>query len=70
MDETLDLGSGQLLTLIMLHKLTQSLSNFKKIPFWHVKGKSMNNFYISNALGQNLANSESYSEIGVRGQNM
>jgi hypothetical protein len=28
-----DTTGGKLLTLIMLHKLTQSLSNFKKIPF-------------------------------------
>ena len=40
----------------------------RKYLFRHAKGKSMVNFYIVNALGQNLANSESYSEIVVRGQ--
>ena len=49
---------GKILTLIMLCKLTQSLLNFKKVMFRHAKGKSMIKFYIVNALGQNLANSE------------
>ena len=53
-----------------LNNVTQTNTIFKtlrKYPF----GMSMNNFYIRNALGQNLANSESYSEIGVvKGQNM
>ena len=31
----------------------------RKYLFRHAKGKSMVNFYIVNALGQNLANSES-----------
>ena len=31
----------------------------RKYIFRHAKGKSMVNFYIVNALGQNLANSES-----------
>jgi hypothetical protein len=38
-----------------MHKLTKSRKNL----FNHAKGKSMANFYIVNALGQNLANSES-----------
>ena len=32
----------------------------RKYLFGHDKGKSMVNFYIVNALGQNLATSESY----------
>ena len=47
------------LTLIISHKLTQSLQNLRKYLFRHAKGKSLVNFYIVNALGQNLANSES-----------
>ena len=43
----------------MLHKLTQNLKTLRKYPFRHFKGKIMFNFYIINALGQNLANSES-----------
>ena len=39
--------------LIMLHKHT-----LKKYLFRHAKGNSVINFYIINALGQNLANSE------------
>ena len=46
------------------HLILQSFK--KKYLFWHTKDKSMAHFYIVNALGQNLANSEScstYSEI-------
>ena len=43
---------ADLLTLIMSHKLTQSI-------FRHAKGKIMVNFYNVHALAQNLANSES-----------
>ena len=45
------------------NNVTQTHSIFVKILrkylFRHAKGKSMANFYIINALGQNLANSES-----------
>jgi hypothetical protein len=46
------------------YNVTQTHSIFvklkKKYIFRHAKGKSMVNFYIVNALGQNLANSESW----------
>ena len=35
------------------------VNNIKKYPFRHFKGIRMSNFYFINALGQNLANSES-----------
>jgi len=38
--------------ILILHQIHQSLEN--------LKGNSMVNFYICKALGQNLANSESY----------
>ena len=44
-----------------------------KYLFRHAKGKSMVNFYIANALGQNLVNSESCPILRflyVRGQNL
>ena len=53
------LTGGGLSTLIMLHKLVQPLKALRKYLFRHAKGKSMVNFYIVNALGQNLANLES-----------
>ena len=49
-------AGGELLTLIILQKLTKIL---RKYLFRHVKGKSMVNIDIANTLGQNLANSES-----------
>ena len=43
-----------------LDNATQTLcKTLRKYHFRHAKGKSMVNFYIVNALGQNLANPES-----------
>ena len=56
LEGTLDfdyLDKKNFLTLIMVQKLTQSLKNFEKILFRHAKAKSLANFDISNAPGEN-----------------
>ena len=44
---------------LTLHNFAQSFKTLRIYLFRHAKGKIMVNFYIVNALGQNLANSES-----------
>ena len=66
MDGTFDFANYHWGRILNSNNATQTL-------FRHAKDKSVVNFYIVNALGQNLANSEScpiYSEIVVRGQNL
>ena len=41
------------------YNVTQTHSTLRKFLYRHAKGNSMVNFYIVNALGQNIANSES-----------
>ena len=60
------LTKAKLLLPKLIHlfaKLTQSCKTLRKYLFRHSKGKSMVNLDIVNALGQNLANSESCSTL-------
>jgi hypothetical protein len=63
MDGTLDFANYHWGRILNSNNATQTHSIFVKLLtkylFRHAKGKSMVNFYIVNALGQNLANSES-----------
>jgi hypothetical protein len=66
MEVTLDVDCFKLGGSFYPNNITQTPSifvklTFRKYLFRHPKGKSMVNFYIINALGQNLANSESCS---------
>ena len=54
------LKHSHFLTNYQKPQILASHNNLSKYFFRHAKGKSMVNFYIVNALGQNLANSESY----------
>ena len=59
-----DQPEAMLLTLILCYTNSLNLcKTLRKYLFRHAKGKSMVNFYIVNALGQNLANSESILQI-------
>ena len=65
MDGTLDLANDHWGRILNSNNATQTQSIFvkllRKYIFSHAKGKSLVNFYIVNALGQNLANAESCS---------
>ena len=73
---TLDFDSDHWARVFIPNDATQTHSIFVKLGkclFRHAKGKSVVNFYIVNALDQNLVNSDvnlSYSEIVVRDQNL
>ena len=58
-----DQSEGQLSTLRMLTTQTRSIfiKLYENTYCRHAKGKSIVNFYVVNALGQNLASSESYA---------
>ena len=64
MDGTFDFANFNWGSILNSNNATQTHSIFvktlRKYLFRHAKGKSMVNFYIVNALGQNLANSESF----------
>ena len=76
MDGTLEFANVHWGRILKSNDATQTHSIFVKLGkclFRHAKGKSVVNFYIVNALDQNLVNSDvnlSYSEIVVRDQNL
>ena len=62
MDGTLDSANFNWGRILNSNNATQTHSIFVKLKknlFRHAKGKSVGNIHIVNALGQNLANSES-----------